>query len=78
MKKQLAILLTSIYLISCNKDPKDRIWYGDNGLVIKSKETNDKHYGKWKYKINDNFGEILIRTSLNWNVGDTIYLTKNK
>jgi hypothetical protein len=57
--------------------PVHRIWYGDNGMVVESKSTNDKQYGKWKYTIRDNFGEILIRTNEDWNVGDTLYVGKH-
>lgn len=69
------LLLAAVFSSSCNQDPKDRVWYGNNGMRIESKSTNDREYGKWKYKVRDNFGEILIRSNEEWNVGDTLWVS---
>ena len=70
-------LLAVVLFSSCDNQPIHRIWYGNNGMVVESKSTNDKQHGKWKYTIRDNFGEILIRTNEEWNVGDTLYVGKH-
>ena len=70
-------LLAVVLFSSCDDQPVHRIWYGNNGMIVESKSTNDKQYGKWKYTIRDNFGEILIRTNEDWNVGDTLYVGKH-
>lgn len=71
------VLLAVVLLSSCNNTPKDIVWYGNNGMKVESKATNDKQYGKWKYIVKDNFGEVLIRTNEEWNVGDTLYVGKH-
>jgi len=73
----LYCVLAVVLFSSCDNQPTHRIWYGNNGMVVESKSTNDKQYGKWKYTIRDNFGEILIRTNEEWNVGDTLYVGKH-
>jgi hypothetical protein len=70
-------LLAVVIFSSCDDQPVTRIWYGDNGMVVESKSTNEIHYGKWKYIIRDNYGEILIRTNEEWNVSDTLYIGKH-
>jgi hypothetical protein len=70
------VLLAVVLFSSCNNQPIHKIWYGNNGMVVESKSTNDKYYGKWRYTIRDNFGEVLIRTNEDWNVGDTLYVGK--
>jgi hypothetical protein len=71
------LLLAVVLFSSCENQPDDKIWYGNNGMVVELKSTNDRQYGKWKYIIRDDFGEILIRTNEEWNVGDTLYVGKH-
>lgn len=70
-----AILLLAAVFSSCNNEPEHRVWYGNNGMKVESKSTNDKQYGKWKYIVRDNFGQILIRSNEEWNVGDTLWMS---
>jgi hypothetical protein len=71
------VVLAVVLFSSCNNQPFHRVWYGNNGMIVESKSTNDRQYGKWKYTIRDNFGELLIRTNEEWNVGDTLYVEKH-
>ena len=79
LSNALYTLLAVVLLISCSDsftDPKNRVWYGDNGMIIVKKAENDKHYGKYKYYCKDDFNQILIRTDKNWNVGDTLFISR--
>lgn len=69
------LLLAAVFLSSCENDPTHRIWYGNNGMRVESKSTNDREYGKWKYVVRDNFGKVLIRSNEEWNVGDTLWVS---
>ena len=71
----LAILMLAAVFSSCNNDPTHRVWYGNNGMKIESKSTNNSQYGKWKYVVRDNFDKILIRSNEEWNVGDTLWVS---
>ena len=70
-----APILAILMLASCNNEPIHRVWYGNNGMKIESKATNDSQYGKWKYVVRDNFDKILIRSNEEWSVGDTLWMS---
>lgn len=71
----VSTLLAAVLLSSCDTEPRHRVWYGNNGMRVESKSTNDIEYGKWKYVARDNYGKILIRTNEDWNVGDTLLIS---
>lgn len=75
MRKTLTICITLLLFSSCNVNPDKR-----STFLIESKEL--KNYllnGKYKYTIRldySNIEVIYFYSDSNWNVGDTLKLTK--
>lgn len=75
----LAIVLSSCSqkISNHDEDPKQVVYVG-KGMIVFSKELGkEPKWGKYIYKVKDESGTIIIWSNENFDIGDTLHVSKN-
>ena len=73
----LAVVLSSCSQNTSNReDPKQFVYVG-KGMIVFSKElSKEPKWGKYVYKVKDESGTIIIWSNENFDIGDTLCVSK--
>lgn len=75
------IFLTVLLTVTRNGCNTWVTWYPNSGLQVIEKANGEK-FGKYQYTIQDAYKDndikLIIRSNINWSIGDTLFLSNKK